>query len=248
MKEKSTFFGFESVPWEDKADRVRDVFDSVASNYDVMNDLMSVGLHRLWKRHFVAACRLSLGHQVLDVATGTGDIAKLMAKHIGPTGRLICTDINYQMLDAGKRRLLDAGLCEGLSIVQADAEALPFASAQFDRVTIAFGLRNVTDKDAALRSAYRVLKPGGRFMILEFSHPTNPQFKKIYDAYSFNVIPKVGKWVAGDEESYQYLVESIRKHPTQEVLKEMLRSAGFAHARYQNLTGGTVAIHEGIKL
>lgn len=248
MQDDKTFFGFQTVDAKDKAAKVRGVFDSVASRYDLMNDLMSAGVHRLWKRHFVGLLRLKPGMSVLDVAGGTGDITRLVHPQLGTRGQIILTDINHQMLTQGKARLVNEGLCSGLSIAQADAECLPFENASFDRVTIAFGLRNVTDKAAALKEFYRVLKPAGRLLVLEFSHPTNPTFQKIYDTYSFNVIPQIGKFITGDKNSYQYLVESIRKHPDQKTLEQMLTSAGFEHANYWNLTGGVVAIHQGVKL
>jgi demethylmenaquinone methyltransferase / 2-methoxy-6-polyprenyl-1,4-benzoquinol methylase len=246
--DETTHFGFTDVPKEQKAGRVREVFDSVATRYDLMNDLMSGGVHRLWKRFTIAQTGLKAGQMALDVAGGTGDLSAPMARRVGNDGHVVLTDINAAMLGVGRDRLTDKGLVGNLSYAQADAECLPFADDSFDCVTIAFGLRNVTDKDAALRSMYRVLRPGGQLLVLEFSKPVVPGLDKVYDLYSFSVLPKIGKLVAKDEDSYRYLAESIRKHPDQETLLEMMRDAGFEQARYHNLTGGIVALHRGFKL
>ena len=243
-----THFGFQEVDSSDKAGKVAEVFHSVASKYDVMNDFMSMGVHRLWKKYTIETSGVRPGHRVLDLAGGTGDLAKQFSKKVGAKGQVVLSDINASMLAEGRSRMIDAGVSNNMEFVQANAECLPFPDNHFNLVTIAFGLRNVTDKDAALRSILRVLKPGGRLLVLEFSRPTNPVIRKIYDEYSFNVIPKVGKAVTGDAESYQYLVESIRMHPDQETLKDMLLNAGFDQADYINLTNGVVAIHRGFKL
>jgi demethylmenaquinone methyltransferase/2-methoxy-6-polyprenyl-1,4-benzoquinol methylase len=243
-----THFGFQEVDSSDKADKVAEVFHSVASKYDVMNDFMSMGVHRLWKKYTIETSGVRPGHRVLDLAGGTGDLAKAFSKKVGPRGQVVLSDINASMLAEGRSRMIDAGVSNNMEFVQANAQTLPFPDNHFNLVTIAFGLRNVTDKDAALRSILRVLKPGGRLLVLEFSRPTNPVIRKVYDEYSFNVIPKVGKAVTGDAESYQYLVESIRMHPDQETLKEMVLNAGFDQADYINLTNGVVAIHRGFKL
>jgi demethylmenaquinone methyltransferase/2-methoxy-6-polyprenyl-1,4-benzoquinol methylase len=244
---ETTHFGYKTVPADDKADLVRGVFDSVASNYDIMNDLMSGGLHRLWKRHTIEQAAVRKGHTVLDLAGGTGDLAMKFAKLVGPQGRVVLADINAAMLQQGRRRLVDAGVAGNLSIAQVDAQNLPFADSSFDRITIAFGLRNVTDKDAALRSMLRVLKPGGKLLILEFSTP-DAMVKPAYDLYSFKVLPLLGKLVAKDSDSYQYLAESIRMHPDQETLLDMMTDAGFERVRYQNLAGGIVALHSGYRI
>ena len=244
---ESTHFGYQQVPVEDKASLVRGVFDSVASRYDIMNDLMSAGMHRLWKRHTSDQAAVRAGHVVLDLAGGTGDLALKFARKVGPDGRVVLADINAAMLNEGRRRLVDAGVAGNLSIAQVNAEALPFDDATFDCITIAFGLRNVTDKDAALRSMHRVLKPGGKVLILEFSEPVKP-LKPAYDLYSFKVLPLLGRLVARDADSYQYLAESIRMHPDQETLKGMMQDAGFERCRYQNLTGGVVALHIGYRV
>lgn len=246
MKGESTDFGFERVPWREKARRVRGVFDSVASNYDLMNDLMSAGTHRLWKRFTLSLANLREGQSALDVAGGTGDLAAGMARQVGRSGLVVLTDINAAMLGRGRERLLDAGLTGNLRYVQANAERLPFADSSFDCVTIGFGLRNVTDKQAALVSMARVLKPGGQLLVLEFSKPA-PELKPIYDLYSFRVLPLLGKLVARDEASYRYLAESIRMHPGQEELLAMLQAAGLEGCRYHNLSGGIVAVHRGYK-
>ncbi len=241
-------FGFETVASADKAGRVGAVFASVAGKYDVMNDLMSLGVHRLWKRFALSLTGLRPGQCALDVAGGTGDLAIGMLRQVGNDGRVVLSDINPRMLEIGRDRLLDAGLVGNVQCLIADAERLPFADNSFDCVTIGFGLRNVTDKAAALRSMYRVLKPAGQLLVLEFSTPVAPGLKPVYEAYSFNVLPLLGRLVARDAASYRYLAESIRMHPNQETLLEMLRSAGFAQARYHNLTGGIVALHRGYKI
>lgn len=243
-----TDFGFTEVPLAEKASKVRAVFDSVADKYDIMNDLMSGGAHRLWKHFTLSQTGLRPGQQALDVAGGTGDLSIGMAKQVGPTGRVIHTDINAAMLSNGRDRLLDKGLMNNVSWSLANAESLPFTDNSFDCITIGFGLRNVTDKARALRSMFRVLKPGGQLLILEFSHPTTPGLKPVYDWYSFNVLPKLGKAVANDAASYRYLAESIRKFPDQEALLSMLREAGFEQASYHNMSGGIVALHRGYKL
>jgi demethylmenaquinone methyltransferase/2-methoxy-6-polyprenyl-1,4-benzoquinol methylase len=244
---KTTHFGFEEVAWSDKAKRVRGVFDSVAPRYDLMNDLMSGGLHRLWKEFTLSQTHLRPGQRALDVAGGTGDLARGMQKQVGDRGLVVLSDINGAMLAHGRDRTIDSGIVRGMEYVQANAECLPFADNTFDCITIGFGLRNVTDKLAALRSMQRVLKPGGQLLILEFSQPTIPALRPIYDAYSFKVLPVLGKLVANDSESYRYLAESIRKHPDQETLLAMLREAGLVECRYHNLSGGIVAMHRGYK-
>ena len=245
--ERSTDFGFQRVPWGDKARRVRGVFDSVAGSYDLMNDLMSAGAHRLWKRFTLALTNLRPGQHALDVAGGTGDLAAGLARQVGERGLVVLTDINAAMLERGRDRLIDEGLVENIHYVQCDAERLPFPDATFDCITIGFGLRNVTDKSAALSSMRRALKPGGQLLVLEFSSPAVPALKSLYDAYSFRVLPLLGKLVAGDAESYRYLAESIRLHPSQETLLEMMRTAGLEGCRYHNLSGGIVAVHRGYK-
>jgi demethylmenaquinone methyltransferase/2-methoxy-6-polyprenyl-1,4-benzoquinol methylase len=242
-----TDFGFEEVPWQEKARRVRGVFDSVAPRYDLMNDLMSGGLHRLWKDFLMSLTHLRPGQQALDVAGGTGDIAARLLRQVTPGGRVVLTDINAEMLAHGRDRLIDTGVVQGIDYVQANAECLPFADGAFDCVTIAFGLRNVTDKAAALRSMRRVLKPGGQLLVLEFSQPVAPGLRPLYDAYSFRVLPLLGQVVAGDAGSYRYLAESIRKHPDQQTLLEMFRDAGLVDCRYHNLAGGIVAVHRGYR-
>lgn len=248
MSDDKTHFGYEEVPVSEKQDRVRAVFDSVASRYDLMNDLMSLGIHRLWKRRTVELAGVRRGQRVLDLAAGTGDLAERFARIVGDPGEVVMSDINQAMLEQGRNRLLDAGLVGNLDYVQANAEALPFASDSFDCITIGFGLRNVTHKQLALNDMYRVLRPGGRALILEFSHPTTKPLEKAYDAYSFAVLPALGRLVAGDAASYRYLAESIRMHPDQETLLGMLEQAGFERASYENHTGGIVAIHRGYKL
>ena len=242
-----TDFGFEKVPWGEKARRVRGVFDSVAGNYDLMNDLMSGGVHRIWKSFTLSQTGLRPGQRALDVAGGTGDLSIGLARQVGEQGLVVLTDINAAMLARGRDRLIDAGLVGNVHYAQANAERLPFADGSFDCITIGFGLRNVTDKPAALASMRRALRPGGQLLILEFSHPTAPGLKAAYDAYSFRVLPLLGKLVAGDEASYRYLAESIRMHPDQESLRRMMQAAGFGHVDYHNLTAGVVALHLGIK-
>jgi demethylmenaquinone methyltransferase / 2-methoxy-6-polyprenyl-1,4-benzoquinol methylase len=244
----SVDFGFEKVPWAQKAERVRAVFSSVAGKYDLMNDLMSFGAHRLWKHFTLSLTGLKAGQHALDVAGGTGDLAVGLARQVGKNGHVVLSDINLGMLCAGRDRLIDAGFAGNVECVLADAERLPCADDSFDCVTIGFGLRNVTDKAAALRSMYRVLKPGGQLLVLEFSTPVAPGLKPIYDAYSFGVLPRLGEWVAKDAASYRYLAESIRMHPDQETLLAMLNEAGFGQTRYHNLTGGIVAVHRGYKI
>ncbi|MFZ2218410.1 MAG: bifunctional demethylmenaquinone methyltransferase/2-methoxy-6-polyprenyl-1,4-benzoquinol methylase UbiE [Rhodoferax sp.] len=240
----TTHFGYQSVDEAEKAKHVRGVFDSVAPKYDLMNDLMSGGLHRAWKAYTVMAANLREGGKVLDIAGGTGDLAMAFSKKVGKTGSVVHTDINEAMLRTGRDRLLDAGIA--LPTLVCDAEKLPFPNNHFDVVSVAFGLRNMTHKDVALSEMNRVLKPGGKLLVLEFSKVA-PPLEKIYDWYSFKVLPKLGKWVAGDDASYRYLAESIRMHPTQEELKALMKSSGFGHVDYHNLTGGLVALHAGIK-
>lgn len=240
----STHFGFKTVDEHDKAQRVRGVFDSVAPKYDVMNDLMSAGLHRLWKRYTLTVANPQPGDQVLDIAGGTGDLSLAFARKVGSTGRVVHTDINEAMLREGRTRLLDLGVV--LPTMVCDAEKLPFASDSFDFVLVAFGLRNMTHKELALAEMHRTLKPGGKLLVLEFSRVAKP-LEKAYDWYSFNVLPKLGKLVAGDEDSYRYLAESIRMHPGQEALRQLMRNAGFGHVDVHNLTAGVVALHVGIK-
>jgi demethylmenaquinone methyltransferase/2-methoxy-6-polyprenyl-1,4-benzoquinol methylase len=240
----TTHFGFESVEEGDKARRVRGVFDSVASRYDLMNDLMSMGLHRVWKACTVMVANVGAGSRVLDIAGGTGDLALALARKIGATGQVVHTDINEAMLRTGRDRLLDAGVV--LPTVVCDAEKLPFSDTHFDVVTVAFGLRNMTRKDAALKEMNRVIKPGGKLLVLEFSKVAKP-LRKAYDWYSFNVLPRLGKVVTGDDASYRYLAESIRMHPEQEELKALMKESGFGHVDYHNMTAGIVALHVGIK-
>jgi demethylmenaquinone methyltransferase/2-methoxy-6-polyprenyl-1,4-benzoquinol methylase len=239
-----THFGFKTVDEREKASRVRGVFDSVAPKYDVMNDLMSAGLHRLWKRYTLTVANPQPGQQVLDIAGGTGDLSLAFAKKVGPTGRVVHTDINEAMLREGRTRLLDMGVV--LPTLVCDAEKLPFASDSFDFVSVAFGLRNMTNKESALTEMHRTLKPGGKLLVLEFSRVAKP-LEKAYDWYSFNVLPKLGKLVANDEDSYRYLAESIRMHPGQEALRQMMRGVGFGHVDVHNLSAGVVALHVGIK-
>ncbi|WP_399678972.1 bifunctional demethylmenaquinone methyltransferase/2-methoxy-6-polyprenyl-1,4-benzoquinol methylase UbiE [Xenophilus sp.] len=240
----TTHFGFESVDENDKARRVRGVFDSVAPRYDLMNDLMSMGLHRAWKAYTVMVANVREGSKVLDIAGGTGDLALAFAKKVGAGGQVVHTDINEAMLRTGRDRLLDAGVV--LPTVVCDAEKLPFADSHFDVVTVAFGLRNMTHKDAALKEMNRVLRPRGKLLVLEFSRVAQP-LRKAYDWYSFNILPRLGQAIAGDADSYRYLAESIRMHPGQEELKTLMREGGFGHVDYHNLTGGIVALHVGIK-
>jgi len=237
-------FGYEQVAADEKAGRVRQVFDSVADNYDLMNDVMSGGMHRLWKRFTLSQAGLKPGQQALDVAGGTGDLAAGLARQVGPSGLVVLSDINWEMLSRGRDRLLDEGITGNVGFVQANAEKLPFADASFDCVTIGFGLRNVTDKPAALASMRRVLRPGGQLLVLEFSHPT-AGLKPFYALYSFRVLPFMGRLIARDSDSYRYLAESIRMFPDQPALAGMMREAGFEDCRWHNLTGGIVAVHRG---
>jgi len=243
----TTHFGYTQVATEEKVGMVRDVFDSVANQYDVMNDLMSLGIHRIWKRIAVQLSNVREGDSVLDLAGGTGDLTTLFAKRIGKTGKIVLADINSAMLRTGRDRLIDRGLLENITYTQVNAECLPFEDNSFDCVCIAFGLRNVTDKEAALHSMARILKPGGRVIVLEFSHPTNKVTEKIYDFYSFNVLPKIGELVAKDASSYRYLAESIRMHPKQDELKQMMENAGLERCEYFNMSQGIVAVHRGYK-
>ncbi|OGV42154.1 MAG: bifunctional demethylmenaquinone methyltransferase/2-methoxy-6-polyprenyl-1,4-benzoquinol methylase [Legionellales bacterium RIFCSPHIGHO2_12_FULL_42_9] len=244
---KTTHFGFQTVDWDDKEKKVGAVFESVAANYDRMNNLMSFGVHHAWKRFAVALSRVRPGQIVLDLAGGSGDLTRLLSKKVGGQGHVILADINAAMIEVGRNRLIDEGLIHNIRFVQANAESLPFAKHSFHCITMAFGLRNVTDKETALRSMYQVCKPGGQLLILEFSTPTWPGLKSVYDWYSFNILPKLGKLCADDEASYQYLVESIRKHPNQEALKVMIEQAGFEDCQYHNLSGGIVALHVAYK-
>jgi demethylmenaquinone methyltransferase / 2-methoxy-6-polyprenyl-1,4-benzoquinol methylase len=239
-----THFGYKTVDERDKARHVRGVFDSVASHYDIMNDLMSMGLHRVWKRYTVMVADLRPGHKVLDIAGGTGDLASAFAQQVGPSGQVVHTDINEAMLRTGRDRLLNRG--QVLDTLVCDAEHLPFPDASFDRVSVAFGLRNMTHKDQALLEMSRVLKPGGKLLVLEFSKVAKP-LEKAYDIYSFKVLPWLGKWVARDEDSYRYLAESIRMHPDQQALKDLMKNNGFAHVDIHNMSAGVVALHVGIK-
>ena len=247
MSDKTTHFGYETVYAKDKAGKVAGVFHSVADNYDLMNDLMSAGIHRLWKRMTIEMSGVRKGHKVLDIAGGTGDLAAKFSKIVGPEGSVVLADINESMLKVGRDRLINRGITENVTFSQADAQYLPFPDKTFDVVTIAFGLRNVTNKDMAIRSMFRVLKPGGKLLILEFSKPTNSLLSKVYDTYSFNVLPRLGKVFANDSDSYKYLAESIRMHPDQSTLLQMLDSAGFKNTDFHNMTGGVVALHRGIK-
>ncbi len=244
--DQTTHFGYQQVPVGQKAERVANVFHSVAQKYDLMNDLMSMGVHRLWKRITIELTGVQAGQSVLDLAGGTGDLSLALAKRVGPTGKVVLSDINESMLEVGRDRLLDKGMTH-VEVVQADAQYLPFEDNSFDCVTMAFGLRNVTDKDKALREIQRVLKPGGKLLVLEFSKPTNALLGKAYDLYSFTALPFMGKLVTGDSDSYRYLAESIRMHPDQETLKAMMVDAGFEQVKYYNMTGGIVALHRGIK-
>ncbi len=243
----TTHFGYREVQKEEKAGLVGDVFDSVATRYDLMNDLMSAGIHRIWKRFTIELSGVRRGNRVLDIAGGTGDLAAKFAPMVGDEGEVVLADINASMLRVGRDRLIDRGVPGNLFYVQADAQHLPFPDDHFDCITIAFGLRNVTDKDLALRSMNRILKPGGRLLVLEFSKPRNPLLSRAYDAYSFSVLPAMGRLIAGDSGSYQYLAESIRMHPDQETLRSMMEDAGFARCDYHDMTGGIVAVHRGVK-
>ncbi len=245
--QNKTHFGFQEVDEDQKQGMVKSVFRAVASNYDVMNDAMSMGVHRAWKWFAVAQSGVQAGDKVLDLAAGSGDLSLKFAKKVGEEGQVIVTDINEAMLEEGRKRLTDQGIAGNVNYCLVNAEQLPFDDNSFDCISISFGLRNVTRKEIALESMYRCLKPGGRAIILEFSQPTNETFRKVYDAYSFNVIPKLGELISNDRDSYQYLVESIRKHPPQEELKQMMLDAGFDRVRYHNLTGGVVALHVGYK-
>jgi demethylmenaquinone methyltransferase / 2-methoxy-6-polyprenyl-1,4-benzoquinol methylase len=246
-EQETTHFGYQTVAATEKAGKVAEVFHSVAAKYDIMNDLMSGGIHRLWKQFTIEASRARRGHKILDIAGGTGDLAAKFSKIVGREGQVILADINNSMLNVGRDKLTDRGIIDNIQYVQANAECLPFPDNYFDCITIAFGLRNVTDKDQALRSMYRVLKPGGQLLVLEFSKPTHSLLEKVYDQYSFRILPKIGELVANDGESYQYLAESIRMHPDQETLKSMMLNAGFDQCEYHNMTGGIVALHKGQK-
>jgi len=248
VKDDSTHFGYSTVKSADKAGKVAEVFHSVAAKYDIMNDLMSMGVHRLWKRFTIERSGVRTGQRVLDIAGGTGDLAAKFSRLVGPSGEVVLADINESMLKVGRTRLVNKGIVGNINYVQANAECLPFPDNYFDCITIAFGLRNVTDKDRALRSMLRIIKPGGRVMVLEFSKPTTQGLRFIYDKYSFGLLPKMGKLIANDAESYQYLAESIRMHPDQETLKGMMENAGLERCDYFNLTGGVVALHIGYKL
>ena len=243
----STHFGYKNIAEDEKESQVAEVFHSVARKYDVMNDLMSFGVHRAWKHFAIQLTGVRPGNRILDLAGGTGDLAKILAKKSAPNGEVYLTDINASMLEVGRDRLLDEGFSHNIHFVQGNAERLPYPDNFFDVVTIAFGLRNVTHKDIALKDMARVLKPGGRLLVLEFSKPTDKLLKKVYDFYSFSLLPKIGKVVADDEESYRYLAESIRMHPDQETLKQMMIDAGLSRCEYFNMTGGVVAAHRGIK-
>jgi demethylmenaquinone methyltransferase / 2-methoxy-6-polyprenyl-1,4-benzoquinol methylase len=246
--EKTTNFGYQKVPVEEKAGRVRAVFDSVASRYDLMNDLMSLGIHRLWKRQTVELAGVRRGQRVLDLAAGTGDLSERFAGIVGKGGEVVVTDINSAMLARGRARLVDVGVSGNVHFAQVDAEALPFSASHFDCVSIGFGLRNVTHKQRALEEMFRVLRPGGRALVLEFSHPESPPLRKVYDLYSFSALPLLGRLIAGDADSYRYLAESIRMHPNQETLLGMMEQAGFERCDFFNLSGGIVAIHRGYRL
>ncbi len=247
QSDDTTHFGYKTVKTGDKVEKVAEVFHSVASKYDMMNDVMSMGVHRIWKRLTIEKSGVRRGHHVLDLAGGTGDLTIKFSKMVGESGQVILSDINDSMLRVGRARLVDKGIVGNVEYVQANAECLPFPDNSFDCITIAFGLRNVTDKDAALASMFRVLKPGGRLLILEFSKPIAPGLSPLYDFYSFKILPFMGKVIANDSESYRYLAESIRMHPDQETLKGMMENAGFERCDYNNLTGGIVALHRGFK-
>jgi demethylmenaquinone methyltransferase/2-methoxy-6-polyprenyl-1,4-benzoquinol methylase len=246
-QQSTTHFGYKTVESEQKQAMVADVFHSVAAKYDIMNDVMSFGVHRLWKRFAIDASNVRPGNKVLDLAGGTGDLTRKFSQAVGPTGKVILADINDSMIKVGREKLHNLGVVGNVEYVQANAQALPFAENTFDLVTIAFGLRNVTDKDEALRSIFRVLKPGGRLLVLEFSKPEQEWLNKAYDFYSFKILPEMGQLIAGDKESYQYLSESIRMHPNQETLKLMMENAGFDQVSFTNMTGGIVALHKGFK-
>lgn len=244
----TTDFGYQKVPTDEKAERVRAVFDSVASRYDLMNDLMSLGIHRIWKRTAVELAGVRPGQKVLDLASGSGDLAARFAGLVGPDGLVVMSDINAAMLEQGRSRMVDRGLIGNIEYTQLNAEAIPFPENSFHCITIGFGLRNVTDKQKALHAMYQALKPGGRVLILEFSHPRNKPLKAVYDLYSLQLLPLMGRLVTNDAASYRYLAESIRVHPDQETLKTMLEQAGFERCDYHNLSGGIVAVHRGFKL
>ncbi len=248
MSGNKTHFGFKQVDADKKEGLVAEVFSSVAGKYDIMNDVMSFGIHRIWKKIAMEHTGLKKGMHALDIAGGTGDLTIQMSKQVGATGEVIMSDINPAMLEQGRRRLIDKGVAGNVKFVEANAEELPFEDNFFDCVTIAFGLRNVTNKDKALKEMHRVLKPGGRLLVLEFSKPVVPGLDKIYDVYSFKILPFMGKIIADDEESYRYLAESIRMHPDQSTLKAMMVEAGFERCTYHNMTGGIVALHKGFKL
>jgi demethylmenaquinone methyltransferase/2-methoxy-6-polyprenyl-1,4-benzoquinol methylase len=243
----TTDFGFKKVNKSEKVSMVADVFHSVAAKYDVMNDVMSMGVHRLWKRYTIDCSGVKSGQRVLDLAGGTGDLAAKFSRIVGEKGQVVLADINHSMLKVGKEKLTNMGIIGNIDYVQANAEELPFPDNHFDLITIAFGLRNVTDKSAALASMFRVLKPGGRLLVLEFSKPSSEALSKVYDAYSFHVLPRMGQLVANDAESYRYLAESIRMHPDQDTLEGMMQEVGFEQTSYHNLTGGIVALHRGFK-
>lgn len=245
--ENTTHFGFETVNAAEKAERVAGVFHSVAAKYDLMNDVMSGGIHRLWKKFTIELSGVRPGNRVLDIAGGTGDLTAKFARLVGDEGQVVLADINDSMLKVGRNKLVDKGFLGNVQYTQADAQFLPFPDNTFDCITIAFGLRNVTDKDMALAAMNRVLKPGGRLLVLEFSKPQNSLLEKAYDLYSFNVLPMMGKLITQDADSYRYLAESIRMHPDQQTLKGMMENAGFAQCRYYNMTGGIVALHKGTK-
>lgn len=247
MNSATTDFGYQKIPIAEKADKVADVFHSVARRYDIMNDLMSLGIHRYWKYFAITLSNVRAGQRVLDVAAGTGDLSVAFAKQVGKNGEVWFTDINASMLHIGRERLIDHGIVNPVRYVQADAESLPFPDNYFDCISIAFGLRNVTNKNAALHAMWRTLKPGGQLLILEFSKPVIPILQLLYEQYSFAVLPKLGQWVTGDASSYQYLVESIRMHPDQDTLKHMMTTAGLENCEYYNLTAGIVALHRGYK-
>jgi len=247
-RDGTTHFGYKQVPIDEKVGRVREVFDSVADKYDVMNDLMSLGIHRLWKRYTIELSGVKRGQRVLDLAGGTGDLAARFARMVGPEGQVVLADINAAMLNCGRERMIDKGIVGNVDYAQVNAESLPFPDNHFDCITIAFGLRNVTDKQKALESMRRVLKPGGRLLVLEFSKPVMPGLKPIYDLYSFSLLPMMGKLIANDADSYRYLAESIRMHPDQQTLQQMMEQAGLERCEFFNLSGGIVALHRGFKL
>ncbi|PWK48580.1 bifunctional demethylmenaquinone methyltransferase/2-methoxy-6-polyprenyl-1,4-benzoquinol methylase UbiE [Pleionea mediterranea] len=247
MSDKTTHFGYQTVDVEDKQKKVADVFHSVAAKYDLMNDVMSMGIHRLWKRFTIEMSGVRPGHKVLDLAGGTGDLAAKFADKVGDSGQVILADINQSMLNVGRDKLIDNGYGNKVQFAQVNAEALPFEDNSFDIITIAFGLRNVTHKEKALSSMLRILKPGGRLLVLEFSKPEQPWLSKVYDTYSFSLLPAMGKLLVNDSDSYKYLAESIRMHPDQDSLKQMMLQAGFDEVEYHNMTGGIVALHRGFK-